>query len=355
MISALNNVVTGLDQMNGSWDNTIPRTRGSLKTSAKTVKQVGEESVLALRRFRSTLENFGNELQICEQSTDAAVQNLPAASRQNSIAVAQSSLPQCPSNIKVGWNNCQGTQKYGGGEYGGEWRGNQPNGQGTLTTNGTKYVGEFIAGTMNGNGTLTTTSGDKYVGEFRDGKKNGYGTLFAQGKDPISGLWQNNEFLRKDLPQCTANIKEWDHCQGSLTRADGGKSSGAFSNSLLTEHGTRTWPNGNKYVGQFLDGIISGQGIFTWANGDKYVGEFHGGKMDGMGALVWANGQTYIGKFSGGAIAIADSSKEQQERPKGDPGRCRYLEGVFRSCADRNGESQCRVEEERAWECYGHE
>jgi hypothetical protein len=86
MISALNKTVPALEQMNSSWDNAIPRFRGHLKTSAETAKRAGEESVLALRRFRSTLENFGNELQMCEQSTGPAapVQNLPTDSRQSS-------------------------------------------------------------------------------------------------------------------------------------------------------------------------------------------------------------------------------------------------------------------------------
>jgi len=86
MIPALNNAVTSLEKMNSSWDNAIPKFRGQLKTSAEIAKQAGEESVLALRRFRSTLENFGNELQMCEQSTGPAapVQNLPTVSRPSS-------------------------------------------------------------------------------------------------------------------------------------------------------------------------------------------------------------------------------------------------------------------------------
>lgn len=73
-------------------------------------------------------------------------------------AVAQSNLPQCPSDTKVPWNNCQGTVTF---------------------NDGGKYVGEFSNGKMSGQGTFTWADGDKYVGGFSDNKPNGKGTMFA--------------------------------------------------------------------------------------------------------------------------------------------------------------------------------
>jgi hypothetical protein len=218
-------------------------------------------------------------------------------------AAAQGNLPSCPSDPAAPWTNCQGARKFADGDYVGEWLANKPSRQGTFTKAGVKYVGEFINGMMNGNGTLTTTS-NKYVGEFREGEMNGHGTIFVPGAEPVSGIWQNNTFLRKDLPQCPAEHgSAWNNCQGSLTLSDKSKYVGEFGDGKPEGQGTLVLPDGNKYVGQFLDGSISGQGILTWANGDKYVGEFHGGKMDGMGTFVWANGQTYVGRFSDGTTS----------------------------------------------------
>jgi hypothetical protein len=102
-----------------------------------------------------------------------------------SAAVAQSPLPECPSDTGDSfWTNCEGTvTSTDGSKYVGEFRNNKPNGQGTLTwANGSKYVGGFSDGKMKGQGTLTFADGRKYVGGFSDGKMSGQGTLtFADG------------------------------------------------------------------------------------------------------------------------------------------------------------------------------
>ena len=89
-----------------------------------------------------------------------------------SPVIAESRLPQCPSDIKVLWTNCEGTLTMPNGDkYVGEFLDHKPNGQGTITwTNGTKYVGEVSDGKMNGKGTITWPDGRVDVGEFRDGK-----------------------------------------------------------------------------------------------------------------------------------------------------------------------------------------
>ena len=110
-----------------------------------------------------------------------------------SAAVAQSNLPQCPSDPKVRWTNCQGTvTSADGSKYVGEFQNNKPDGQGTLTwSNGSKYVGEFRDGKQNGQGTLAWADGSKYVGAFTDGTMSGQGTMFARdGTITKSGIWE---------------------------------------------------------------------------------------------------------------------------------------------------------------------
>jgi hypothetical protein len=91
------------------------------------------------------------------------------------IAVGQSSLPQCPSNTSFAlWTNCQGTHTDADGrKYVGEFKDGKYNGQGTRTfASGSKYVGEWKYGELNGQGTFTFSDGDKYVGDFKDGQLN---------------------------------------------------------------------------------------------------------------------------------------------------------------------------------------
>jgi hypothetical protein len=94
-----------------------------------------------------------------------------------SIAVAQSHLPQCPSDRNQVWTDCTGAYSYpDGSRYVGEFRANKRSGQGTLTfADGDKYVGEWSDGKENGQGTYTFVGGDKYVGDWRS-KRNGRGT-----------------------------------------------------------------------------------------------------------------------------------------------------------------------------------
>ena len=149
-------------------------------------------------------------------------------------AHAQSSLPQCPKDIKASWTNCFGTVTFEEGEfkghkYVGEFRDDKYHGQGTYTfADGSKYVGGYRDGKLTGQGTATLATGEKYVGEFWDGKSHGQGTY--------------------------------------------------------------TWPDGSKYVGEFRDGKSHGQGTHTWADGSKYVGEWRDDKYHGQGILYNVNG-----------------------------------------------------------------
>ena len=66
-------------------------------------------------------------------------------------AMAQSSLPACPSSVDVVWNNCYGT--------------------------------------------YNDAYGWKYVGEFKDGNRNGQGILFRADSQVSSGIWKDNMLI----------------------------------------------------------------------------------------------------------------------------------------------------------------
>ena len=92
-----------------------------------------------------------------------------------SCKAISSSLPNCPSDPSVTWDNCIGTYTYAEGDkYVGEWRNGNRHGQGTYTyANGDKYVGEWEDSNKHGQGTYTYANGDKYVGEWKNGKRQG--------------------------------------------------------------------------------------------------------------------------------------------------------------------------------------
>src|SRR5258708_29954473 len=69
------------------------------------------------------------------------------------VAVGQSSLPQCSNVDPLPWDNCQGTKLFG---------------------DGSKYVGEFKNGKPHGHGSLISPYG-KYVGDFKNNKFDGQG------------------------------------------------------------------------------------------------------------------------------------------------------------------------------------
>ena len=73
-------------------------------------------------------------------------------------------------------------------------------GKGTYTyANGDKYVGEFKDDLMHGQGTYTYANGDKYVGEFKDDMMHGQGTYTYADGTIEKGLWENDEFLDKEV------------------------------------------------------------------------------------------------------------------------------------------------------------
>ncbi len=84
------------------------------------------------------------------------------------FSISIHSLPDCPSDTSVRWNNCFGTYTFtSGNKYVGEWKDNNKHGQGTFTwADGEKYVGEFKDDTRHGQGTYTFANGKRLVGYF---------------------------------------------------------------------------------------------------------------------------------------------------------------------------------------------
>ena len=88
------------------------------------------------------------------------------------FSISIQSLPDCPSDTSVRWDNCFGTLTFANGaKYVGEWKDDKRHGQGTATfANGEKYVGEFKEDKYHGQGTYTFANGTKSVGYFMDGQ-----------------------------------------------------------------------------------------------------------------------------------------------------------------------------------------
>ena len=88
-----------------------------------------------------------------------------------SLASTAFSLPNCPSDPNLRYDNCFGTFFFSdGGKYVGEWKDDKKHGQGTYTfADGDKYVGEFKDEKYHGQGTYTFVDGRKETGYFIDG------------------------------------------------------------------------------------------------------------------------------------------------------------------------------------------
>ena len=110
-----------------------------------------------------------------------------------------SSLPNCPSDPFVRWNNCFGTSPMGDDgkdSYTGEWKDNIMHGQGTYSyISGDTYVGEYKDDKMHGQGTYTWADGAKYVGEWKDNKKHGQGTFTYPHGTEESGYYMNGKYI----------------------------------------------------------------------------------------------------------------------------------------------------------------
>jgi hypothetical protein len=161
---------------------------------------------LALAPDKTISDQINAALKQLNPPVQPEVATPPAARR---AAVAQSRVPQCPSDAI--WSNCEGTiSSPNGDKYVGEFRDNKRSGQGTLTwANGGKYVGEFSNDVLSGQGTLTMADGRKYVGGFSNGKINGQGTMFAHDGSIISsGIWENDKLVQSNTLNARPIVKK---------------------------------------------------------------------------------------------------------------------------------------------------
>lgn len=278
-------------------------------------------------------------------------------------AVAQSSLPPCPVDLKAYWHNCFGTAPYAdgaiyigefkdnkrdghgsytfptGAKYVGEFKDHQPNGQGTFnfsngeryvgelkngvrsgqgTTifpDGKKYVGEFKDNQPNGRGSSTLANGSKYVGEFRDGLANGQGISYnADGTINQSGLWTNGRLTLSqavdaslfpfNAPPQTAALPVVPILQQSFTVKSRLPPCPSQRNVAWNNcYGETTIGSGGGYAGEFLNNQYHGRGVFTFPDGMRYVGEFRGHRGDGQGTIFRVDGSvSKSGRFIDGDL-----------------------------------------------------
>ena len=130
------------------------------------------------------------------------------------------SLPPCPEDENVVWNNCLGRLyfDYDDGvtaSYLGEIINDVAHGQGIFTfSNGDAYVGEFLNNMFQGQGTMILSTGEVYVGEFQNDLRSGQGSnIWIDGMVYI-GQYQND--LRygqgKNIsPDGEIKVGEWEN------------------------------------------------------------------------------------------------------------------------------------------------
>lgn len=88
-----------------------------------------------------------------------------------------------------------------------------------------KYQGNFRNGFPHGVGVYKWANGDEYNGRWRNGKRHGKGVFAFKENDELkilSGIWQNDEFLRKEkiAPYTRGHILNLDRF--SVDRKDAG-------------------------------------------------------------------------------------------------------------------------------------
>ena len=104
-----------------------------------------------------------------------------------SVALAQSSLPECEGADYNKRTNCHGTMTW---------------------SDGGKYVGEFKNRKLHGQGTHTRPDGYKYVGEFKNNQRHGQGTAtYADGRIE-KGNWKKGKIVRSKKEKAEAREDE---------------------------------------------------------------------------------------------------------------------------------------------------
>ena len=163
-----------------------------------------------------------------------------ATTNDNNFVNKNSNLIPCPSENKLGWDNCFGTLNFANGDkYEGQWKKNKRNGQGTYTF-----------------GPNSQWASDIYVGEYKNDKMHGLGT----------------------------------YTFGPKSESAGDKYVGTFKNGSINGQGTYTWASGDKYVGEHKNDLRHGQGAYTFNDGTKQVGEWKFEKLNGFATVYNPDG-----------------------------------------------------------------
>ncbi|MEM6525133.1 MAG: hypothetical protein AAF693_15120 [Bacteroidota bacterium] len=103
--------------------------------------------------------------------------------------------------VKRGKANGRGVGLFNtGSRYEGNWKNNLRNGEGTFFwPDGQYYVGDYVNDKRQGTGTYYWPNGDRFVGDWKNDHRNGQGTFYnREGKVIASGLWANDELIKKD-------------------------------------------------------------------------------------------------------------------------------------------------------------
>ena len=109
--------------------------------------------------------------------------------------LAACAVPRTPEPKPTACAAAPDELRYGDWKYTGETLGGFPHGSGTKRYgNRSTDTGQFRCGQLTGEGVRATRDGE-YVGEFKAGKRNGRGVMTYRDGTPLSGLWQNDEFI----------------------------------------------------------------------------------------------------------------------------------------------------------------
>lgn len=162
-------------------------------------------------------------------------------------AVAQSSLPGCPSDKNSRWDRCAGAYAFGDGRvYVGEWENNSPKGWGI----------EYFS-----NGTVAR-SGRWHQDSLRGGER---ALVEVRLLNPAHYPFPSGQL--PSLATCpTAGSKH--QCTGEAILTGGIIYRGEFTNDLPSGFGSMTWPHdGSTYIGFFKAGEFHGEGVSYLSNG----------------------------------------------------------------------------------------
>jgi len=160
----------------------------------------------------------------------------------------------------------------------GEWEHGQREGLGVEesgTWPGTKYAGLFSDGLKEGDGMCAWSDGGEYCGQWRGNQITG------------SGVYACSERRRRSWP-ATNELASEPAVAPVTTR----RYKGQWGDSMKHGVGFYEWPDGRVYKGQYWQDQASGFGAFSWPDGQRYEGNWQLGKQHGTGRYTDAESHT---------------------------------------------------------------